>query len=89
MVAYRNVRARQIGWFGNPGISRNHNSRLTDAVSLPPHNAFFNLRRLVYGPMASAADISGTFTLASMSFGVTFERAKPVILERNRRIDSG
>ena len=89
MVADRNVRARQIGWFGNPGISWNHNGRLTNTVSLPPHNAFFDLRRLVYSPMASAADIAGAFTLASMSFGVTLERAKTVVLERNRRIDSG
>ena len=39
--------------------------------------------------MASAADIAGAFTFASMSFGITFERAKTVVLERNRRIDSG
>src|SRR4029077_4272522 len=60
---------------------------LTNTVSLPPHDAFFNLRRLVYGPMASAADIAGAFTFASMSFGITFESSETVILQRNRRID--
>ena len=89
MVPDRDVRARQIAGLGNLGISRNHNRCLANAVSLPPHNAFFNLRRLVYRPMASAADIAGALTFASMSFGITFERAKTVVVERNRRIDSG
>ena len=39
--------------------------------------------------MARAADIAGAFVLASMSFGVALERAETVILEGNRRIDSG
>ena len=73
------VRARSPG-SETLRISRNHNSRLTNTVSLPPHDALFNLRRLVYGPMASATDIAGAFTFASMSFGITFERAETVIL---------
>src|SRR5262245_9819442 len=87
MVAHRDVRAREIARLGNTGISRNHNRCFTNTVSLPPHNAFFNLRRLVHRPMASTAHIAGTLTLASMPFGITFERSKPVVIERNRRID--
>lgn len=59
------------------------------AASLPPHNAVFNLRRLVYRPMTSTADIAGAFALASMPFSIAFERSKTVVLERNRRIHSG
>jgi hypothetical protein len=40
-------------------------------------------------PMASAADIAGALAFASMSFGITFERSEPVVIERSRRIDSG
>src|SRR4030095_6216842 len=89
MLAYRDVRERQIAGLGNAGIPRNHNRRFTNAVSFPPHNAFFNLRRLIYRPMASTADIAGALTFASMSFGITFERSKTVIIEGSRRIDSG
>src|SRR5262245_3818466 len=39
--------------------------------------------------MASTAHIAGAFAFASMSFGITFERSKPVVIERNRRIDCG
>src|SRR5262245_61271637 len=87
MVAHGDVGARQITRLGNIGIARNHNRRFTNAVSLPPHNAFFNLRGLVYRPMPSTAHIAGTLALASMPFGITFERSKPVVIERNRRID--
>src|SRR5262245_21486008 len=89
MVAHGDVGARQITRRGNTGIPRNHNRCFTHAVSLPPHNAFFNLRRLVHRPMASTAHIAGTLAFASMSFGITFERSKPVVIERNRRIDNG
>src|SRR5215471_17252816 len=89
MVAHGDVGARQITRLGNTGIPRNHNRCFTNAVSLAPHNAFFNLRRLAYRPMASTAHIAGALTFASMSFGITFERSKPVVIQRNRRIDSG
>src|SRR4249920_2611906 len=89
MVPDRDVRTRQIAGLRNAGIPRSHDRCFTNAVSLPPHNPFFNLRRLVYRPMASTADIAGAFTFASVSFGITFERSKPVIIEGNRRIDSG
>src|SRR5215475_9108501 len=89
MVAYRDIRARQIDRFGNVGIPWNQNRCFTNAIRLSPHNAFFNLRRLVYRPMASTADIAGVFAFASMSFGITFERSKPVVIQLNRRIDSG
>src|SRR4029453_18324918 len=89
MVADRDVRARQIAGLRNIGIPRNDDRCFTNAVSLPPHNAFFNLRRLVYRPMASTAYIAGALAFASVSFGITFERSKTVIIERNRRIDSG
>src|SRR5262249_9123111 len=83
------VSARQITRVGNTGIPRNHNRCFTNTVRLSPHNAFFNLRRLVYRPMTSAAHIAGALALASMSFGITFERSKPGVIQRNRRIDSG
>src|SRR5262245_59183580 len=89
MVSDRDVRARQIAGLGYAGITRNHNRCFTNAVSLPPHNAFLNFGRLVYRPMASTADIASTLTFASMSFGITFERSKPVVIKLNRRIDSG
>src|SRR5262249_43886055 len=80
---------RQIARLRNTGIPRNHNRCFTNAVSFSPHNAFFNLRRLVYRPMASTADVAGATAFASMPFGITFERSKPVVIERNRGIDSG
>src|SRR5262245_65585943 len=89
MVAHGDVGARQITRLGNTGIPRNHNRCFTHAVSLPPHNAFFNLRRLVYRPMAGTAHIACALTFASMPFGITFERSKPVVIERNRLIYSG
>src|SRR5262245_38720318 len=88
MVAHRDVRARQIARLGNAGIPRNHNCCFTNTVSLSPHDAFFNLRRLVYCPMAGTTNIAGALALVSMSFGIAFERSKPVVIERNRRIDS-
>src|SRR5215813_8091348 len=88
MVAHGDVGAREITRVGNTGIPRNHNRCFTHAISLPPHNAFFNLRRLIYRPMTSAAHIAGALALASMPFGITFERTKPVVIQRNRRIDS-
>jgi hypothetical protein len=40
--------------------------------------------------MACATDISGAFTFASMSFGITFERAESVILSSGiSEIDRG
>ena len=39
--------------------------------------------------MASTADIAGPLAFASMSFGITFKRSKTIVIERNRRIDSG
>ena len=39
--------------------------------------------------MTSTADIAGALPFAAMSLGITFERAKTVVVERNRRIDSG
>jgi hypothetical protein len=39
--------------------------------------------------MASTADIAGALAFAPMSFAITFERSKTVVIERNRRIDSG
>src|SRR5215471_9898677 len=89
MVAYRNVCAREIAGLGNAGIARNHNRCFTNTVSLSLHDAFFNLSRLPYRPMAGAAHVSGAFAFASMSFGITFKRSKPVVIERYRRIDSG
>src|SRR5918995_6312917 len=89
MEADCNVGARQIAGLGDAGLVGHNNGRFTNTVSLPPHNAFFNLRRLVYRPMASTADIAGAFTLAPMPLGITFERAKTVILERDGRIHAG
>src|SRR4029450_14157653 len=89
MLAARDVRARQIAGLRNIGIPRNHDRCFTNAVSLPPHNAFFNLRRLVYRPMASTASIAGALAFASVSFGIMFARSKTVVIERSRRIDSG
>src|SRR5262245_44788673 len=87
MIAHRDVRARQIARLGNTGIVGNHNRCFTNTVSLPPHDAFFNLRRLVYRPMTGTADIAGALTFTSMPFGITFKRTKPIVVERNRRID--
>src|ERR671931_2950859 len=89
MVPDRNVRARQIAGPGNAGVRRDHNRCFADTVSLPPHHALFKLRRLVHGPMASAADIPGAFALASMSFGIALERSEAIIRQRNCRIDAG
>src|SRR5262245_19201574 len=89
MVAHRDVRAGQIARLGNTGIPRNHNRCFANAVSFSPHNAFFNLRRLVYCPMASTADIAGALAFVPVSFGIALERSKPVVIKRNRGIDSG
>src|SRR5262245_66403384 len=89
MVAHRDVRARQIARLGNTGIPRNHNRCFANAVSFSPHNAFFNLRRLIYRPMASTADIAGALAFVPVSFGIAFERSKPVVIKRHRGIDSG
>src|SRR4026209_2244964 len=86
MVPDRNVGMRQIAGPGNARIARNNNRGFANTVRLSPHHPFFNFRRLVYRPMACAADIAGAFPLASMSFGVTFECAKTVILKRHRHI---
>ena len=39
--------------------------------------------------MASTAYIARALAFASMSFTITFERSKPIVIERNRGIDSG
>src|SRR5262249_28733546 len=39
--------------------------------------------------MASTADIAGALAFVPVSFGIAFERSKPVVIKRNRGIDSG
>src|ERR1044071_7394455 len=88
MISDGDLCASQFLRLGNCGFFGHHDSRFADAVSPAPHDPFLNLRRLVDRPMASAAHIAGTLTLASVPFGITLERAKPVIDQRSRRIDS-
>src|SRR5689334_2517928 len=89
MVPDCHFRVRQMTGLENGGLRGNHDGGFTDAVSLPPHNPFFTLGRLVHRPVAGAAYVSSALSFASMSFGIAFVCTKAMVFEGVRQIDSG